>query len=136
MTDLTALYRQDADEDEVVAAYQHLIDTGDAWRLEGHVGRTAAGFIEAGLCILGEEGHRDYWGNYVPGRSEVKPGTKGSIEYARERQPDRWPDPCEEEGHDYQPEDIADGVVGGGAAHVWRIYCTRCGAEGEPEDIG
>lgn len=44
-------------------------------------------------------------------------------------------DPCEEEGHDYQAEDVADGVVGGGAAHVWRIYCSRCGEEGTPEDL-
>jgi len=42
---------------------------------------------------------------------------------------------CEEEGHAFAPEDIADGVVGGGAAHVWRIYCARCGAEGEPDDL-
>lgn len=42
---------------------------------------------------------------------------------------------CDVEGHDFQPEDIADGVVGGGLAHVYRIYCTRCGEEGEPEDL-
>ena len=85
MTGMDALWREDATEQEVIETYQHLIDTGDAWRLEGHVGRTAMGLIEAGLCVLGEEGHRDYWGNYVPSRHEVKPGTKGSIEYAQER---------------------------------------------------
>jgi hypothetical protein len=42
---------------------------------------------------------------------------------------------CEDEGHAFAVEDIADGVVGGGAAHVYRIYCTRCGEEGEPEDL-
>lgn len=85
MTGMDALWREDATEQEVIETYQHLIDTGDAWRLEGHVGRTAMGLIEAGQCVLGEEGHRDYWGNYVPSRHEVKPGTKGSIEYAQER---------------------------------------------------
>lgn len=59
--------------------------------LEGSVGRAAMDMIEGGLCILGEEGHRDYWGNYVPSRTEVQPGTKGSIEYARNLQPERWP---------------------------------------------
>lgn len=61
---------------------QHLIDSGAAWRMEGSVGRAAMAALEEGLCILGEEGHRDYWGNYVPSRHEVMPGTKGSIEYA------------------------------------------------------
>lgn len=77
-----ALYREDATQEEQLECYQHLINSGDAWKLEGHVGRTAMGLIESGLCILGEEGHRDYWGNYVPSRTEVKPGTKGSYEYA------------------------------------------------------
>lgn len=61
---------------------QTLIDNGNAWRLEGSVGRAAMDAIESGACILGEVGHRDYWGNYIPSRHEVKPGTKGSIEYA------------------------------------------------------
>lgn len=82
MTDLTALYRESATHDEIVEAYQAIIDSGEAWRLEGHVGRTAMALIESGECILGEEGHRDYWGNYVPSRHEVVPGSKGSVEYA------------------------------------------------------
>lgn len=60
---------------------QALIDSGEAWRLEGHVGRAAHAAIEAGVCVLGEIGHHDYWGNYVPSRYEVVPGTKGSVEY-------------------------------------------------------
>ena len=85
MTDITAIYREDATEDETIAAYQELVNSGDAWRLEGHVGRTAMSLIEAGLITLGEVGHRDYWGNYVPSRYEVEPGTKGSAEFVAER---------------------------------------------------
>ncbi len=33
-----------------VAAWQHLIDTGLAWRLQGWFGRTAAHLIEEGIC--------------------------------------------------------------------------------------
>mgnify|MGYP003344302678 CR=1 FL=1 len=38
------------DEDEVLAAWQHLIDTGLVWRLQGSFGRMAAHLIEQGLC--------------------------------------------------------------------------------------
>ena len=76
-----------AGETEVdVEGMQALIDSGMAWKLEGSTGRAAMDAIEAGVCILGEEGHTDYWGNYVPSRYEVKPGTKGSVEYAERMQ--------------------------------------------------
>ena len=65
---------------------QGLIDSGMAWRLEGSVGRAAMAAIEDGACVLGETGHRDYWGNYIPSRHEVEPGTKGSLEYAEQMQ--------------------------------------------------
>lgn len=42
---------------------------------------------------------------------------------------------CEEVGHTYEAEDIADGVVGGGASHLWKVFCSRCGVEGEPDDL-
>jgi L-amino acid N-acyltransferase YncA len=83
MTDLSALWRDDATDEEITEVYQHLVDTGDAWRLEGSVGRTAMDLIEAGAIVLGEVGHRDFYGNYVPSRHEVEPGTKGSVEYAQ-----------------------------------------------------
>ena len=85
MADPTALYDEDATDAEIAEAYQALIDSGTAWRLEGYVGRTAMRLIEAGVCVLGEVGHRDFWGNYVPSRYEVEPGTMGSVEYATER---------------------------------------------------
>lgn len=84
--DMSFLWDEDASEEEVIAGYQHLIDTGMAWRLEGHVGRTAMSLIESGQCMLGEQGHRDYYGNYVPSRTEVVPGSVGSAEYCQQRQ--------------------------------------------------
>ena len=70
------------EQGEAVLDLQALINSGMAWRLEGSVGRAAMDAIEAGICVLGEVGHRDYWGNYIPSRHEVQSGTKGSIEYA------------------------------------------------------
>ncbi len=54
MDNLTAINicegSQDATEDEVVAAWQHLIDTGLAWQLQGFYGRMARELIEHGVC--------------------------------------------------------------------------------------
>ncbi len=36
-------------EDEQIALFQYLIDTGTCWRLEGHYHRVATTLIEAGL---------------------------------------------------------------------------------------
>jgi hypothetical protein len=41
----------DADsEGQVIEAWQHLIDTGMAWTLQGWFGRTAAQLLAQGVC--------------------------------------------------------------------------------------
>jgi len=80
--DMSALYREDATFEETIAVYQYMIDNGQAWHMEGHVGRTAMRLIEDGFCTLGPTRVKDYWGNTIPGRDDVVPGTKGSVEYA------------------------------------------------------
>lgn len=71
--------------DEQVAAMQEAINNGSVWLMEGSMGRAAMDMLRAGCCMLGEESHRDYWGNRVPSRTEVKPGTVGSREYCEAR---------------------------------------------------
>lgn len=43
-------------EEEILAAWQYLVDTGLAWKLQGWYGRTAVRLIEAGWITLNKEG--------------------------------------------------------------------------------
>jgi hypothetical protein len=61
MTDYQAIgiaegFEEAESEEQVIEAWQQLIDTGLAWRLQGWFGRTAMKLIEAGVCRGGEDG--------------------------------------------------------------------------------
>lgn len=80
---MNALWDEGATPQEHIDALQEAINSGLAWNMEGSVGRAAHDAIENGACVLGTERRKDYYGNVVPSRFDVKPGSKGSIEYAR-----------------------------------------------------
>ena len=51
LTDMIIKYEMgQLDDIEIISLFQELIDTGMAWRLQGHYGRTAKALIEAGYC--------------------------------------------------------------------------------------
>ena len=51
LVDLISRYEeQGLEEADAVRLFQHLIDTGMAWGLQGFYGRAAMQYIEAGLC--------------------------------------------------------------------------------------
>ena len=55
MTDYKAValaegFEEASSEEQLLEAWQHLIDTGLAWRLQGWFGRQANSLIEAGYC--------------------------------------------------------------------------------------
>ena len=39
-------------EQEVIDAWQYLIDTGIVWSLQGYYGRTARALIDEGVCYI------------------------------------------------------------------------------------
>lgn len=43
------------DYTDIVSAWQYLIDSGDAWSLQGWYGRTAQDLIDRGICQQPEE---------------------------------------------------------------------------------
>ncbi len=69
---------------------QAAINSGAAWSLQGAYGREMMAAINNGFCLLGKTGATDYWGNYIPSRDDVKPGTKGSYDYVAEAMGAKW----------------------------------------------
>jgi hypothetical protein len=79
-------------EDELTyyLAIQRAINDGSAWKFQGSYGRAMMAAIESGACMLGPRPARDYWGNKIPARDEVKEGTKGSYEYVADQYGADW----------------------------------------------
>lgn len=69
---------------------QAAINGGTAWSLQGAYGRELMAAITNGFCMLGEKATTDYYGNVIPSRDDVKPGTKGSYEYVARLQGEMW----------------------------------------------
>ena len=58
---------------------QQLINTGEVWKFEGSYGRAAMAALEDGACMLPKKRHRDYYGQIVPARTDLKAGAKGTF---------------------------------------------------------
>lgn len=81
----------DLDEQQEAALMQAAINAGQ-WGMQGSYGRAMMGAIESGMCMLGKDSARDYWGNFIPSRDMVASGTKGSYEFVADRMGAEWAD--------------------------------------------
>ena len=63
---------------------QSLLNSGQIWGFEGSVGRATMDMLESGILVLPEERTRDYYGNTIPARTDLKDGTKGTLGLAQE----------------------------------------------------
>lgn len=63
---------------------------GGAWALQGSYGRAMMDAIKSGQCLLGKNRARDYWGNTIPGRDDVKAGTAGSYDFVVKTMGQEW----------------------------------------------
>jgi hypothetical protein len=68
---------------------QKAINTG-LWGMQGSYGREMMGAINEGYCMLGHNDARDYYGNHIPSRDQVKAGTKGSFDYVAQKSGEDW----------------------------------------------
>ena len=69
---------------------QAAINDGTAWKLQGAYGRELMAAITNGFCMLGKTPKSDYWGNLIPSRDDVEPGTKGSYAFVVDAMGEDW----------------------------------------------
>ena len=86
---------EDVSEMDYFLSIQRAINSG-MWGLQGSYGRTMMDAIKSGRCMLGTKSARDYWGNNVPSRNDVQPGTKGSKDFVIDAMGIEWANEMEE----------------------------------------
>jgi hypothetical protein len=80
---------EDVSELDYFLSIQRAINSG-MWGLQGSYGRTMMDAIKSGRCMLGTKSARDYYGNNIPSRNDVQPGTKGSKDFVIDAMGIEW----------------------------------------------
>jgi hypothetical protein len=78
-------------QEEYFMSIQRCINSG-MWGMQGSYGRAMMDAIKSGYCMLGRSDATDYWGNHIPSRTQVKPGSTGSFEFVVASMGQDWAD--------------------------------------------
>ena len=90
LNDIAAIESDDeVTELDFYLAVQRASNSG-MWALQGSYGRVMMDAINSGRCLLGPAAARDYYGNTIPSRDDVKEGTKGSISFVEAAMGGDW----------------------------------------------
>jgi len=81
---------EDASPEELACALQRAINSLEAWKFQGSMGRSMMRAIEAGHCMLGLEATKNYYGANIPSRTDVLPSTLGSREWVVNHMGEEW----------------------------------------------
>ena len=76
-------------EQEYYLSIQRLVNSG-TWGLQGSFGRSMMHAIKSGYVMLGTTDARDYYGNHIPSRTQVKDGTHGSRSFVVKNMGEDW----------------------------------------------
>ena len=87
---------EESTEEDYFLSIQRAINSGSAWSFQGSYGRAMMEAIKSGACMLGRSDARDYYGNHIPSRTQVKEGTKGSYTYCAAHYGKEWADMMKE----------------------------------------
>lgn len=58
---------------------QEKINSGMIWKMSGSQGRYAMDLLDTGICMLPKHTTIDYYGNQIPSRDMLIPGSKGTF---------------------------------------------------------
>lgn len=75
---------------ENACAMQRVINDGTGWSLQGSMGRSMMEAIRSATCMLGKEPRKDYYGNTIPSRYDVKDGSSGSRAFIVKHRGEEW----------------------------------------------
>ena len=81
--------RDDVEPIDAAIALQRALNAG-LWGLQGSYGRSMMAALEAGDCMLGPQRAQDAYGNQIPSRDDVQPGTKGSRQLVVDTHGEAW----------------------------------------------
>ncbi len=99
---LIAYENGELDQEQTISFFQELIDSGEAYSLQGHYGRAAERLIEAGYCHRPLPFPRLEPGLLFDGAAGYQANAKRVIDLAVEKGFDIMPTP------DYSPDDLMD----------------------------